>query len=150
MWENIVVLVIFDTCYNWPISLLLPYVLNNLFEFSPWRLSRPSVCSYQESLANAFLKKNVQKITCFCKKNYLTFWQIKRKKSSTANPPQTTQTAHTLYLDGAMETPQKYSEIPQHFPVLRDFPKKKRKFPRWDVSVLRRFHSTILDPCYIF
>ena len=99
MCENIVVLVIFDTCYNWPISLLLPFVLNNLFEFSPWRLSRPSVCSYQESLANAFLKKNVQKITCFCKKNYLTFWQIKRKKSSTANPPQTTQTAHTLYLD---------------------------------------------------
>ena len=124
MWENIVVLVIFDTCYNWPISLLLPYVLNNLFEFSPWRLSRPSVCSYQESLANAFLKKNVQKITCFCKKNYLTFWQIKRKKSSTANPPQTTQTAHTLYLDGAMETPQHGNVSTRKFPFFLGNPSK--------------------------
>ena len=83
MWENFVFLVIFDTCdvvYNWPISLLLPLVLNNLFEFSSWRLFRPSVCSYQESMAYAFLKKNVQKMNCFSKKIYLTCWHIKRKK----------------------------------------------------------------------
>ena len=36
MWENLVFLVIFDTCdvvYNWSISMLPPIELNNLFAF---------------------------------------------------------------------------------------------------------------------
>ena len=46
MWENVVFLVIFDTCdvvSNWSISLLPPIVLDNLFgPYSPYYVTRTS------------------------------------------------------------------------------------------------------------
>ena len=53
MWENFVLLAIFDTCdvvYNWSISLLPPIVLDNLFE-GTWNffLSLPHIFEWSES-----------------------------------------------------------------------------------------------------
>ena len=68
MWENVVFLVIFDTCdimYNWSISLLPLSILNNLFVFKG-TLRGPLF--WKSQIHNAFtlyMIKNVKDIDIF-------------------------------------------------------------------------------------